>query len=313
MPNNEINNNQRDYLANVILMYALTPVHMGSGQSLSYVDLPVQREKSTSFPILWSSGIKGVLRNNFSKYIEIKYSNKEQNRSSLVDVIFGPEDSEESFASCISITDAKILFYPVRSLKGVFSYITCPFVINRFLSELSAFNQNLNLNLNDLQLDDDKIIVKANSILKINQSQVALEEFVFDINQSKFIDELFKDDLFEKLKEIVNDEKFYERVSIVSDNVFKDFVNYSVEIRTRIRIDQLSGVTKEGALFTQEFVPSQTVFYSFIFIKDSFSKDNKINKYEVNQKIDDFLKDYSILQFGSDETLGKGLFKLKKI
>lgn len=33
MPNNEINNNQRDYLANVIFMYALTPVHMGSGKA----------------------------------------------------------------------------------------------------------------------------------------------------------------------------------------------------------------------------------------------------------------------------------------
>jgi CRISPR-associated protein Cmr4 len=43
----------------ILTFYAETPIHMGAGQSVSYVDLPVQRERHTSFPVLWSSGIKG--------------------------------------------------------------------------------------------------------------------------------------------------------------------------------------------------------------------------------------------------------------
>ncbi len=317
MQDNQKNNNKekRDYLANLLLMYALTPVHMGSGQSLSYVDLPVQREKVTSFPVLWSSGIKGVFRTNFSRYLDIFNSDNKN----LVDIIFGPEDSDDSFASCISITDAKILLYPVRSLKGVFAYVTCPFVIKRFINELYSFYNESNNNLNeiikeikDLTLDDNKVIIKDDSILKINESQVALEEFVFEIEKKdNLINNLLGINFLNEL--IKEDNDIEKRVAIVSDNVFKDFVNYSVEIRTRIRIDQISGVTKEGALFTQEFVPSNSIFYSFVFIKNPFNKKNGLSKDDVNQKINDFLSEFNILQFGSDETLGKGLFKLKKI
>ncbi|MGC8734040.1 MAG: type III-B CRISPR module RAMP protein Cmr4 [bacterium] len=312
---------KKDYLVDLLFMYALTPVHMGSGQSLSYVDLPIQREKVTSFPVLWSSGIKGVFRTNFSRYLDINSDNK-----NLVDTIFGPEDSDDSFSSCISITDAKILFYPVRSLKGVLAYITSPFVLKRFFNELSSLlNKNNELNKNNafndlknLNLEDNKIVIKNDSILKISDSQVALEEFVFDIDNSDLVNKLFevelsKVKLFKELKEFVGDNDFEKRVAIVSDNVFKDFVNYSVEIRTRIRIDQEKGVTKEKALFTQEFTPSNSIFYSFIFTKDSFNQNHKLDKNQVNSKINEFLNKFNILQFGSDETLGKGLIKLKNI
>jgi len=312
---------KKDYLVDLVFMYVLTPVHMGSGHSLSYVDLPVQREKVTSYPVLWASGIKGVFRTNFFKYIENKRDNEKLNEK-LVDIIFGPEDSEDSFSSCISITDAKILFYPVRSLKGVFAYVTCPFVIKRFLNELSSFYTNSknisnlpNLLNNQLNLDDDKVIIENDSVLKIDNNSIALEEFVFEIknDQNNFLKNLLDIDFFKNLEDFINDNKFVSRVVLVSDNVFKDFVNYSVEIRTRIRIDQVSGVTKEGALFTQEFIPSDSIFYSFIFTKNSFDKNNKLSKDQINQKINEFLNDYNVLQFGSDETLGKGLIKLKNI
>jgi CRISPR-associated protein Cmr4 len=59
-------------------------------------------------------------------------------------------------------------------------------------------------------------------------------------------------------------------LAIVSDNVFRDFVNYAVEIRTRIRIDQALGTVKKGALFSEELIPSESVFYSLIFITDPY-------------------------------------------
>ncbi|MCD6408189.1 type III-B CRISPR module RAMP protein Cmr4, partial [bacterium] len=64
----------------ILTFYAETPIHMGAGQSVSYVDLPIQRERHTSFPILWSSGIKGVIR----EQVERKWEDKER-----VNVIFG--------------------------------------------------------------------------------------------------------------------------------------------------------------------------------------------------------------------------------
>jgi len=246
----------------LLTFYAETPIHMGAGQSVSYVDLPIQRERHTSFPVLWASGIKGVIRD---------LALREWNDKDKVEIIFGPQDGSD-FASCISITDAKILLYPVRSVKGVFAWITCPFVLKRFKEDLKAVGVEFKHNNQEIQIpdvSDDKVFI-ANDNLKIQgQNNVALEEFVFG---AEVKDEVNK--LAEKLMKFIpqNDltNNLANHLAIVSNNVFKDFVNYAVEIRTRIRIDQALGTVKSGALFSEELIPSESIFYSLVFITDPY-------------------------------------------
>jgi CRISPR-associated protein Cmr4 len=282
---------------------------MGAGQSVSYVDLPVQRERHTSFPVLWSSGIKGVIRDLASRV----WNDKDK-----VETIFGPEDGSSDFASCISITDAKILLYPVRSVKGVFAWITCPFVLRRFKEDLNAIGIGLNVQIFDVS--DDKVLVSNSSVLKIDNNQVALEEFVFEVDNSnnQNVDNL-AEEIFQFLPqlEFVNNEeekkKFLKyHLAIVSDNVFRDFVNYAVEIRTRIRIDQALGTVdkKRGGLFSEELIPSESVFYSILFFKDSFKPNFKIDAESIFSEINSLLSKNSLLQLGGDETLGKGLMRV---
>ena len=42
--------------------YTLTPLHAGAGDSAGAIDLPVQREKHTEYPAVYSSAMKGSLR-----------------------------------------------------------------------------------------------------------------------------------------------------------------------------------------------------------------------------------------------------------
>jgi len=288
----------------LLTFYAETPIHMGSGQSVSYVDLPIQRERHTSFPVLWASGIKGVIRD-----LALRVWNNDKDK---VETIFGPEEGSD-FASCISITDAKILLYPVRSVKGVFAWITCPFVLKRFKEDLKAVGVKFEHNNQEIQIpdvSDDKVFI-ANDNLKIQgQNNVALEEFVFG---AEVKDEVNK--LAEKLMKFIpqNDltNNLAKHLAIVSDNVFKDFVNYAVEIRTRIRIDQALGTVKSGALFTEELIPSESVFYSLLFIKDSFKPNSNMNAENVFSEIYSLLSQNSLLQLGGDETIGKGYVRVK--
>jgi CRISPR-associated protein Cmr4 len=249
----------------VLTFYAETPIHMGSGQSVSYVDLPIQRERHTSFPVLWSSGIKGVIRDLASRV----WNDKDK-----VETIFGPEDGGSDFASCISITDAKILLYPVRSVKGVFAWITCPFVLKRFKEDLNAVGINFKYNDQDIRIldvSDDKVFIASDNLKIQGQNSVALEEFVFEAEVKNEVKELagflknfvHQNDLTKNLE---------NHLAIVSDNVFKDFVNYAVEIRTRIRIDQALGTVdkKRGGLFSEELIPSESVFYSLLFVTDPY-------------------------------------------
>lgn len=293
----------------MLMIYCLTPIHMGAGQSVSHIDNIVQRERITGFPTLWSSGLKGVLREFSSRKLP-----KEE-----VDRIFGPQDGQE-YASTISITDAKLLLFPVRSLRGIFAYTTCPMIITRLLHELRSIGvntiekQNSKIDLTKLteslvkqKIDEEYIITteKSEIVIDLNNSKkVGLEEFVFNVyNQGN--NQLNISDVVELIKKylpsdqlISSDGFLASRFAILKDDVFRDLTSYAVEVRTRIKIDQSTGTVQEGALFTEEFIPSETVFYSFVFMKEKI--ESVINSF--NDKV---------LQFGADETLGKGIAKIK--
>ena len=106
-----------------LLYQNMTPLHVGCGQDVGVVDLPVIRERTTGYPFIPGSGIRGSLRDYFRT-----------NRNDLTNKFFGPEsgDTDNEYAGCISIHDAKLLFYPVRSNRYVFLWITWPSVLERY-------------------------------------------------------------------------------------------------------------------------------------------------------------------------------------
>jgi len=293
----------------LITYYALTPVHTGAGSSVSYIDLPVQRERHTSFPIMAGSGLKGVFR---------ALAEREQEKVKIdIDKIFGPDDGNKG-SSCVAFTDAKILLYPVRSVKNTFAWITCPFVLKRFKEDLESAGKEIE-NFSIPEVSDDKIIVASNSSLIINNNpkKVGLEEFVFDVDNTQIDNNLI--DLIEKIKGYIPDtettQNLSARFAIVSDNVFTDLVNYAVEVRTRIKIDQTTGTASSGALFTVEMVPSESIFYSLVFSdepKNSNSNSVK-NVDEVIDNIQKLIDNNKVIQVGGDETIGLGFVKVKFI
>jgi len=247
----------------VITYHAITPVHFGAGESLSYVDNAIQREKHTEFPMLAGSGIKGVIRELASRKWD----------KDKVDIIFGPWEGSSDYSSCISFTDAKILLFPVRSVRGVFAWITCPYVLKRFKDELESLGFSTNIEIP--KVDDSKVLIcNKDSQLKIDDNKVALEEFVFEIDKSNSADSI-ANELKNKNKKYLPSQlqnEIEKRLAIVSDNVFRDFVKYAVEVRTRIRINQTTGTVdaERGGLFTVELVPAEAVFYGFVFIANPY-------------------------------------------
>ena len=51
---------------------------------------------------------------------------------------FGPETADaDKYAGALSLTDARILAFPVRSLCGVFAWVTCRAVLDRLNRDLN--------------------------------------------------------------------------------------------------------------------------------------------------------------------------------
>lgn len=102
----------------MVLLHALTPLHVGTGQAVGNVDLPIAREKATGFPIVPASAFKGVLRDLFRTG---------DNEEDWVIRAFG----DEKVAGAWVFTDLRLLCLPVRSFYGVFAYATCPLILRQ--------------------------------------------------------------------------------------------------------------------------------------------------------------------------------------
>jgi len=199
----------------------------------------------------------------------------------------------------VAFTDAKILFYPVRSLRGIYALITCPYVLERFSRDVAEILKiDYAAEQNKIDPEDGKAIIDNKSCLK-GDKHIGLEEFLlaFEARELKKIFENFKIDFF--------NEELYKRVAIISDSAFADIANYAVEVRTRIKIDQKTGTAKRGALFVEEFVPAEAIFYSQIFINRRSEE-----KQDVAEELQQLL-DKKTIQIGADETTGSGFVTLR--
>ena len=274
----------------------ITPLHAGSGQDLGIVDLPIQRERHTGFPKIEASGLKGSIREIF----EEKVSDKK-----AISLLFGPENSDEAHAGALGFTDARILLFPVKSAKGVFAWTTCPKVLERFKQDMELAGEKPTYTIP--QVEDSECLVAENSKLVINDA-VILEEYAFKVGASK-IDK----NLAEKLSNFTGIDR--GKIIILSDDDFEDFVNLSTEVITRTRIDNETGTVKGGALFTEEYLPSETIMYSLALANAIFNKDkgifNKDDKPEEKQVLDFWRKNMpTVMQIGGNATIGKGIVEI---
>ncbi len=117
----ETNGNQQ--ATSVLFIHAQTPMHPGAGTALGVVDLPVQRERHTQWPLIPGTSLKGVLR-------DAARGPSDSSDEEKVTDAFGPDTKDaDKHAGAITVTDARLLAFPVRSLRGVFAWVTCPSVL----------------------------------------------------------------------------------------------------------------------------------------------------------------------------------------
>src|SRR5215212_9939032 len=109
----------RSFQAKAVLgFYTETPLHCGSGSGSGFVDLPIQRERHSNFPVIPGSTIKGVLRDETA-----------DEWGHLLDTYFGKEDATSP--GSVSFSDGFLVAFPVRTTVVPFAWVTCPMVLER--------------------------------------------------------------------------------------------------------------------------------------------------------------------------------------
>jgi CRISPR-associated protein Cmr4 len=302
--------------SNLFFIIAETPLHPGSGgDSTGIVDLPIQRERYTNFPKIEASGLKGCIREAFENNI---------NNKKIISLVFGPEDTEEAHAAALAFTDARILLFPVKSLKGVFAWITCPMVLERFKEDLRLTGEKFNCLILE-EIKEDNCWISNGSTIIIND-QIVLEEYTFKAekkNEVKEIAKFFAQKIFPQQE---NDtykfwrEKLEKDLVILSDDEFEQFVTSSTEVITRTRIDDVTGTVKSGALWTEEYLPPDTILYSLAMaspVRVEKDETKEVFKAETPDKEAEKVLQFfelgipEVIQVGGNQTIGKGFVKIQ--
>ena len=297
--------------ANPLFLMCETPLHAGSGSGLGVVDLPIQREKHTDFPKIEGSSLKGSLREFFET----------RNNGNEVVALFGsPTDAEEDDAQAgsMGVADARLLLFPVKSMKGVFAWVTCPRVLKRFKEDYGLSGETLDLEV------PDGTATTPNSNLLLTPSRVVLEEYAFDeVEKSEHVTQWgiwFSENLFGDQQDSYCAEKVRTDILVLPDDDFQDFARLSTEVITRTKINSQTGTVEQGALFTEEYLPADSILYSVVFTRGEYLTKGKgvkgpsgkeMQEEQLRTYFAQTLEDYPVLQLGGNYTLGKGLLRTK--
>jgi len=272
-----------------VYWHVLSPLHIGTGRGTGLVDLPIQREKHTKFPMIPGSAIKGVLRDAFEMSGEVDVDEVKQ--------VFGSTSDDSGKAGAVCFSDAMILLLPVRAFKNVFAWITCPTVLQRYSRDLKDAGVNgvpaaVEVNegeglvpTSNTTWPENKVILEDLDLSKnIVQDQIALAE-----QWSAFL----KTQIFEKEWQA----HFEARFIIVSDEVFSFLAEMGTEVRARIRLDDNKHVEK-GALWYEEYLPAETVLVSLVWQDSHFNNAQNL--------LSEVIPNGKTIQFGGKGSIGAG-------
>lgn len=315
----------------ILFLYAESPLHAGSGSGLGAVDLPIQRERMSNLPIIQGSGVKGALR----QLVERDESSDE----SLA--LFGPRppragegSAPNEHAGALSLVDARLLLFPVRTVWGGWAWITSPMVLQRLARDLEILGHpcpEITSAAGALAAEDDdgdpdeRGLVSTQSAVA-RDGHVLIEDLDYRATEHEAVDDLAKWLSTHALPETDAYAPFAARMSgqlvVVSDAELRFLAEYATEVVARTRIAQDTGTVAPGALWTEECLPAETLLWSTALIGNSRrakkgeeregrerpSTAADLKRYLIGQTRD---LDRHRICLGGDRTVGRGLVGLR--
>ncbi len=288
--------------ATPIIIKAVSPIHAGSGRELGIVDMPIQRESHSGIPKIEGSSVKGCLK----EWTRLKKT------SHNVDLLFGADGQEQ--AGLVGFSDGKLLFYPIKTLHNIFAYVTCPYLIDRFRLDLGYISEFDNTTLIDVltqlsakRVSQDHAAVFYSKDYPANEDvtgkrtdkqkpSIVLDEYSLEViscNKNAVFDVLGLDP--QRLVVVLDDTDFMEMISLCK------------EIITRNKIDHETGTVAIGQLFTEEYLPAESILYTLLLENGIQSSDSVVDNY-----VNEFIAE-QILQIGGNSNIGKGIVKMRRL
>ena len=284
-------------------------LHCGTGQGHGDIDQPVARDSVTGFPIIPGASLKGVLRDGFER--------QPGGNSNNFKAVFGEANKNKiAYASAVSFGDGRLLCLPVRSYFGTFAWLTSPAALSPFREGLirsgMASGEIPPIPIFEVDPGTYKAALPAESRLISSETEdrVLLEDLDLrkDRDQQATAEEwgkLIADLLYpEKSENIANlRQLFLQRFIVADDNILSFLTETALPVVARTRINNKTGVVATGALWYEEYVPAETIFFGNLDADKGFGEYKELSAEELLK----FVTDKSIgCQVGGNATTGQG-------
>ena len=248
----------------LLYLFTRTPLHVGAGSSVGAIDQPIVRERHTGFPIIPGSALKGVLADDYLQRTEdgrlVKDANGQALRTDTGTCLFGKQDHEIGKNECgqagaISFGEAKLLAFPVRSARGCFAWLTSPLALRRWQRDARRAD------LADLPSPTrEEACFDAQTLG--HEGQALFEDYVFHQHAQAIPGGwLAALEQVQPEAETVWRKLCRQHLALVSDETLSLFARTACEVAQHVRIDDETGTAADRALFNQENVQAETLFY----------------------------------------------------
>jgi CRISPR-associated protein Cmr4 len=295
----------------IAFLYCVSPIHIGTGTAVGgLIDNPIQRERHTGYPMMAGSGIKGAIRHDY-------WAQGEANRS-LLNSLFGPDQSAAEHAGAVSFGDGQLLAFPVRCAKAGFVYATSPLLLARLkrsvaLAKIQADWTIPNLDSGHCRIRNPDLLTENKLALEAYELERQLDA---DNSLGVIADWLAQHALPEAADYDFFREKLKTDLVLLSDDELHYFVINSTVVEPHVKIDDVSGTADGRALFYTENLPPESLLFTVLMASQERYKrgDSAENRLDASQIMNTLVNGNEnwralqsrMVQFGGDATTGRG-------
>lgn len=277
----------------LVFFYAESPVHAGADSSTGVIDLPIQREAATSYPVIWGQSLKGALREAAT----------DAGWGPDVAVVFGPavEDAGGSAAiGKICVGDAHLVAFPAATLQHTFAWVTSELALGRLSRLLLRTGHTPPI---VPRVGDGALAVASSSW----SQQEVFGPTVLGVRKEtngalgKWAKLLAARAVTEQGAFRVFADKLTQDLVCVDQTAMELLVKEGTEVQARVQLNK--DKTVQNGPFYSEYLPTETIMAATVTLTGA-GEQAAGHRAKLGALIGG---ENSLLQIGGDETIGKGL------
>jgi CRISPR-associated protein Cmr4 len=284
-------------------LHALTPLHVGAGFGLGFIDLPIIREKITKWPIVPGSAVKGVMAERHAATAAARENN------AALRAAFGRAGDENANSGSLVFADARTVCLAVPSLRGTFAWATSPLALRRLRRDMQEAGvaalppEPWDVPNEEAHVPSQQGNPPAGSALKTAQGEVFLGELDLTAQEkpearqwaATLAEAVFPGDAAWQAE-------FVKRFVVLGGDTFDFLCKTATEVNARVHIDDQKKTVKKGQLWYEEYLPAESILAGLVWCDKVYNAPGVTEEHLLTQ----FCSETTTLQIGGKATTGKG-------